>query len=43
LDKTFAGSYINLILLYKDQGREKDAKKIIKLAEKAKLKITLKK
>jgi Tfp pilus assembly protein PilF len=41
MDKTFVGSYINLILLYNEQGREKDAKKMIKLAEKAKLKITL--
>jgi tetratricopeptide (TPR) repeat protein len=43
MDKTFAGSYINLILLYNEQGREKDAKKMIKMAETAKLKITLEK
>ena len=43
LEKKYPVPYINLIMLYNQQGREKETKKMMKLAEKANLKITLKK
>jgi len=43
LDKNYPVPYINLIVLYKKLHRDSDLKKIFKLAEKAKIYITLKK
>jgi Tfp pilus assembly protein PilF len=43
LDKTYPVSYLSLLMLYNKLGRQNDAKKIIKLAEKAKLKISIEK
>ena len=43
LDKKYPVPYLSLFLLYSEQGREKDAKKIKKSAEKVNLKITIEK
>ena len=42
LEKKYPVPYINLVMLYNQQGREKETRKMMKLAEKANLKITLK-
>jgi Flp pilus assembly protein TadD len=41
LDKKYPVPYLTLFLLYSEQGREKDAKKIKKSAEKVNLKISI--
>ncbi|WP_455393106.1 tetratricopeptide repeat protein [[Eubacterium] cellulosolvens] len=40
IEKYYPVSYVNLVMLYQKQGREKEMNKVIKLAEKANLKIT---
>jgi Tfp pilus assembly protein PilF len=39
LDKKYPVAYLNLVMLYKHQGREKDLKKMVKLAKRANLEI----